>query len=140
MCRGPLWCQLGTHGEETPIIWACATGRSLYGRWKTFSTDVYGWKAFFRRNSSHRSGRDLVGETYQRALLEHAKVFIVRVKMAYATLSVDGKVRHAEHLSNALDGYGPELLRDYPTVCPFNALALASTSCEGNVSARCMNH
>ena len=57
------------------------------------STDVYGWKAFFRRNSSHLSGRNLVGETYQRAILEHAKVSIVRVKMAYATLSVYGKAR-----------------------------------------------
>ena len=47
--------------------------RMLIGRWKAFSTDVYGWKAFFRRNSSHLSGRDLVGETYQRAILEHAK-------------------------------------------------------------------
>jgi len=112
--------------------------RTLIGRWKAFSTDVYGWKAFFRRNSSHLSGRSLVGETYQRAILEHAKVSIVRVKMAYATLSVDGKVRYAEHLLNALDVYGPELLRDYPAVCPCNALA--STSCEGNVSKRCMNH
>ena len=77
--------------------------RMLIGRWEAFSTDVYGWKAFFRRNSSHLSGRNLVGETYQRAILEHAKVSIVRVKMAYATLSVYGKARYAEHLSNALE-------------------------------------
>ena len=64
--------------------------RMLFGRRKAFTADVYGWKAF-RRNSSHLSGRNLVGETYQRAILEHAKVFIVRVKMAYATLSVYGK-------------------------------------------------
>ena len=56
--------------------------------------------------------------------------------MAYATLSVDGKVRYAEHLSNSLDVYGPGLLRDYPTVCPCNPLA--STSCEGNLSKRCI--
>ena len=46
-----------------------------------------------RIDSSHLSGRNLVGETYQRAILEHAKVSIVRVKMAYATLSVYGKAR-----------------------------------------------
>ena len=111
--------------------------RMLIGRWEAFSTDVYGWKAFFRRNSSHLSGRNLVGETYQRAILEHAKVSIVRVKMAYATLSVYGKARYSEHLSNALDVYGPGLLRDYPTVCPCHE---ASTSCEGNLSQRCINH
>jgi len=46
-----------------------------------------------KTDSSHLSGRNLVGETYQRAILEHAKVSIVRVKMAYATLSVYGKAR-----------------------------------------------
>ena len=112
--------------------------RMLIGRWKAFSTDVYGWKAF-RGNRSHLSGRVLVGETYQRAILEHAKVSFVRVKMAYATLSVDGKVRYAEHLSNSLDVYGPGLLRDYPTVCPCEALA-STSSCEGNVSKRCIHH
>ena len=92
-----------------------------------------------KTDSSHLSGRNLVGETYQRAILEHAKVSIVRVKMAYATLSVDGKVRYAEHLSNSLDVYGQGLLRDYPTVCPCNALA-STTSCEGNVSKPCIHH
>ena len=109
--------------------------RMLFGRRKAFAADVYGWKAF-RRNRSHLSGRDIVPETYQRAILEHAKVSFVRVKMAYATLSVDGKARYAEHLSNALDVYGPGLLRDYPTVCPCHE---ASTSCEGNLSKRCID-
>ena len=111
--------------------------RMLFGRRKAFTADVYGWKAF-RRNRSHLSGRDIVPETYQRAILEHAKVSFVRVKMAYATFSIDGKARYAEHLSNALDVYGPGLLRDYPTVCPCKASA--STSCEGNVSMPCIDH
>jgi hypothetical protein len=130
--------------------------RMLIGRLKAFATDAYGWKAF-RRNSSHLSGRVLTSETYQRAILEHANVSIVRVKIAYATLSVDGKARYGEHLSNALDIYGRGLLRDYPAICPCNALpALACnskgqlvsahgckaqatpTSCEGNASKPCL--
>ena len=111
--------------------------RMLIGGLKAFVTDVYGWKAF-RHNSSHLSGQVLGPETYQRAILEHAKVSIVRVKIAYATFSFDGKARYGEHLSNALDIYGPGLLRDYPAVCPCDAST--STSCEGDASKRCLDH
>ena len=112
--------------------------RMLIGRWKAIAADVYGWFKPFERNSSHLSGPTWVYETYQRAILEKANVTIFRVKIAYATVAIDGQARYPEHLSNALDIYGPGLLRDYPTVCPCHALA--STSCEGNLSKRCINH
>ena len=111
--------------------------RMLLGGLEAFATDVYGWKAF-RSNSSHLNGQILVPETYQRAILEHAGVSFVRVKIAYATLSVFGRARYGEHLLNALDIYGPGLLRDYRAVCPCDALT--STSCEGDASKRCLDH
>jgi len=113
--------------------------RMIIGRWKAFAADVYGWLKPFKRNSSRLSGPTWCPETYQRAILEKANVTIFRVKLAYATVSVDGQARYAEHVSNALDIYGPGLLRDYPAVCPCNASA--PTSCaQGDASKRCIRH
>ena len=113
--------------------------RMLIGGWKAIAADVYGWLKPFKRNSSRLSGPTWCPETYQRAILEKANVTIFRVKLAYATVSVDGQARYAEHLSNALDIYGPGLLRDYPAVCPCNASA--PTSCaQGDASKRCIPH
>eukprot|EP00964_Phaeocystis_antarctica_P029213 scaffold16473_cov64-Phaeocystis_antarctica.AAC.1 len=110
----------------------------LIGGGKAFAADVYGWRAF-KRNSSRLSGQTWCPETYQRAILEKANVTIFRVKLAYATVSVDGQARYAEHVSNALDIYGPGLLRDYPAVCPCNASA--PTSCaQGDASKWCIPH
>ena len=116
--------------------------RMLIGGWKAFAADVYGWLKPFKRNRSHLSGRGFVcfvPETYQRAILEKANVTIFRVKIAYATVAVDGTARYGEHLSNALDICGPGLLRDYPAVCP--CTASAPTSCaQGDASKRCIPH
>ena len=126
--------------------------RMLIGGWKAFAADVYGWLKPFKRNRSHLSGRGFVPETYQRAILEKANVTIFRVKIAYATVAVDGTARYGEHLSNALDLYGPGLLRDYPAVCPCNASAshdgfvwlrlprMTASCAQGDASKRCIPH
>eukprot|EP00964_Phaeocystis_antarctica_P162028 scaffold135467_cov121-Phaeocystis_antarctica.AAC.1 len=69
----------------------------IIGRWKAFAADVYGWLKPFKRSSSHLSGRTWCPETYQRAILEKANVTIFRVKLAYATVAVDGHARYPEH-------------------------------------------
>ena len=135
--RGPHWGRMGRRPGGGPRFGVC--DRMLIGRWKAFAADVYGWLKPFKRSSSHLSGPTWCPETYQRAILEKANVTIFRVKLAYATVSVGGRARYGEHLSNALDICGPGLLRDYPAVCPCNASA--PTSCaQGDASKRCIRH
>ena len=98
--------------------------RMLIGRLEAFAADVYGWEALKpNRTRSFLTGHAFVPEMYQRAILENANIAIVQVKIAYASFSVHGYCRYAEHLSITLEVVGPKLLREHPALCPCKAAA-----------------